>query len=222
MARTKSVTEKLADVVTAENENIAHAGEQTALAVVANDNLGGIVIPVEFTSREEALTWSAVAYGDLVRSGWKFAIGTDNALRQFGKNTQDRVRFLEDLGMQIGLKAKTIYNMVSLARNQSALTAMDHGLDIGYGSALTKFKDPAEANSYAALAAEQQWSLADLRIAVAAAHGEQPKQTTIVNLEVEVNDNVVDMAAKVVKFVRQYFGEEGLQAIREWLAEEVA
>lgn len=168
---------------------------------------------------QEALIDVCGAWELTVRSGWTFIALFEKAIAQFTTDQESRVRFMGEVANQTHVSIKRLQNMLSIGRSESALMAKEYGLEIGHGDVLARLADPEEAATYAALAAEQSWTVADLRFHIKQDKGELPVSVAMVSLEIEAGSMLDDMCARVANFVRNQWGEDGVQALREWLQE---
>jgi hypothetical protein len=94
--------------------------------------------------------------------------------------------------------------------------ARDYELELGHGDALAKVKDTEEAESWARMAAENQWTVAELRAAMRGDE-ERNQEGKLLTLELDPRTTDDDWSALIVAFVNEYRGAEGLVNLAKWI-----
>lgn len=162
--------------------------------------------PLGWTSREDALRDVCGVWNVVVRTGWGFAEVLDAALKRYGTNNESKASFLSDVAAQVHVTPKRLQNMVSIVRNPCALVAKEYGLELGHGDVLARLQEEEEAASWAAVAAEQSWTVSELRQAIMANEGEDIKSPPLI-LELDPNGLPDDISGAIVNFLRSNYAD---------------
>lgn len=170
-----------------------------------------------WSDRESALRDVCTYWSGMVQIGWYFAGVLKAAVTQFCPNQDTLEHFLADVSDQAGVSVKRLKNILSLSRNERALMAAKYDLELGHGDALAKLENIGEAKAFARLAAEQRWTVADLRAAIRGEQDAGKPKLVVIELDPTTTDD--DWAALIVKTVLEYRGEDGLLTLGKWIAD---
>jgi hypothetical protein len=104
-------------------------------------------------------------WGVHVGHGWMFAYRLRDGLAELREELGPQYRemeILQQIGEAMDKRAKTLYNMVNVARKPWSTLAKELDLELGHGDAVSGLEDE-QAEDMLHRAAEQRWTVSELR-----------------------------------------------------------